>query len=351
MPDTMLASVLHGRRDLRFEARPIPTPGPDDALVSVRSVGVCGSDLHFWDSGRVGSFEVRSPFVLGHESAGVVVEVGSAVKSLKPGDRVALEPGVPCRRCRTCLSGRYNLCPNVFFMATPPDDGAFVEYLTHPADFCFRLPDHVSLDEGAMMEPLSVGLHAVRRAGIGAGSRVLITGSGTIGLTALLAARAAGATQIMVSDVNDARLRRALATGASAVVNSKTTPVADFVRDSTDGEGVDVVIECSGAQAATNDGVASIRRGGVIVVVGLGRDMFELPLWKLIGHELDVRGVHRYTNTYPAAINLVASGQIRLKHLVTHHFSLSDVEKAMETAHTDLDNAVKVMVHPSMDRG
>jgi L-iditol 2-dehydrogenase len=347
MPDTMLAAVLDGRRELRFERRPVPSPAPDQVLVAMRSVGVCGSDVHYWDTGRIGAIQIARPLVLGHECAGIVVAVGSAVTRLAVGDRVALEPGVPCRRCRTCLSGRYNLCPNVFFMATPPDDGAFAEYVAHPADFTFGLPEHVSLDEGALLEPLSVGMHAARRGGIGPGSRVLVTGAGTIGLTALLAARAAGAAQVIVSDVIPSRLSHATELGATSVVNSRNASVPDVVRSLTDGEGADVVIECSGAGPAESDAVMSAHRGAVVVIVGLGRDTLEIPLSRLIGHELDIRGVHRYTNTYAAAVRLVASGQINVKQLVTHHFSLPDVKEAMETAHSDLENAIKVMVHPS----
>jgi L-iditol 2-dehydrogenase len=180
---------------------------------------------------------------------------------------------------------------------------------------------------------------------------VLVTGSGTIGLTALLAARAAGATRVVVSDVIESRLRHALEMGATSIVNSRDVSVPDFVRSATGGEGADVVIECSGARSAQADAIASARRGGVVVVVGLGRETLEVPLWRLIGHELDIRGVHRYTNTYAAAVGLVASGQINVKPLVTHHFGLADVGQAMETAHSDLERAIKVMVHPSTGGG
>src|SRR5512141_2535439 len=183
----MQTAVLHRAHDLRLEERPIPRPGPDEVLVAIRAVGVCGSDVHYWHEGRIGDFVVQAPLVLGHECAGVVVESGAEVTSLAPGDRVALEPGVPCRRCPACKSGRYNLCPDVIFMATPPVDGAFAQYVVHPADFAYRLPDHASLEEGALLEPLSVGIHAARRAGVGLGDTVLVGGAGPIGLTALLA--------------------------------------------------------------------------------------------------------------------------------------------------------------------
>ena len=346
MQSTMTAAVLHGPHDLRLERRPVPTPGSGDVLVRVHSVGVCGSDVHFWHDGRIGRTIVSSPLVLGHECAGIVDMVGADVTTLAPGDRVAIEPGVPCRRCRICLSGRYNLCPHVFFMATPPDDGAFTEYVAHPADFAFKLPAHVSLDEGAMIEPLSVGIHAARRAGISPGTRVLITGSGTIGLCALLAARAAGAATTIVSDVVPSRLAIARSLGADVAVDSREASVPDVVRAETAGAGADVVIECSGSAPAIADAMQSARRGATVVIVGLGRDVLEVPFSRLIGYELDIKGVHRYTNTYGPAVAMLASGQIDVKPLITHHFALDDVGQAMEVAHSDREHAIKVVVHP-----
>jgi len=349
MSASMKAAVLHGPLDLRLESRPVPTPAPDEVLVAVRAVGVCGSDVHYWRSGRIGDFVVRSPLVLGHECAGVVAEAGSAVRSLKPGDRVALEPGVPCRRCAWCKSGRYNLCPDVVFMATPPVDGAFAEYVAHPADFAYVLPEGVSLEEGALLEPLSVGLHAVRRSGLGPGGSVLVAGAGPIGLTALLAARAAGAAAVLVSDVVPNRLEMARKLGASAALDVRSVDLAAEVARLTDGLGVDVAIECSGAPAAQTAALASLKRGGVVVLVGMGTETMALPVADLQSRELDVRAVFRYANTYPAAVGLVASGQIDLEPLVTHHFTLDEVCQAMETAHGRTGGAIKVVVHPTRD--
>ena len=349
MSASMKAAVLHGPLDLRLESRPVPTPAPDEVLVAIRAVGVCGSDVHYWRSGRIGDFVVRSPLVLGHECAGVVVEAGSAVRSLKPGDRVALEPGVPCRRCAWCKSGRYNLCPDVVFMATPPVDGAFAEYVAHPADFAYVLPEGVSLEEGALLEPLSVGLHAVRRSGLGPGGSVLVAGAGPIGLTALLAARAAGAAAVLVSDVVPNRLEMARKLGASAALDVRSVDLAAEVARLTDGLGVDVAIECSGAPAAQTAALASLKRGGVVVLVGMGTETMALPVADLQSRELDVRAVFRYANTYPAAVGLVASGQIDLEPLVTHHFTLDEVCQAMETAHSRTGGAIKVVVHPTRD--
>ena len=343
----MQTAVLHRALDLRLEEREVPTPGPDEVLVAVRAVGICGSDLHYWQEGRIGEFVVQAPLVLGHECAGVVVEVGSDVDTLAPGDRVALEPGVPCRRCSACKSGRYNLCPDVVFMATPPVDGAFAQYVVHAADFAYKLPDHVSLEEGALLEPLSVGIHAVGRAGVGLGDTVLVGGAGPIGLTALLAARAAGVARVIVSDVVTSRLELARSLGAAEVVDVRTANLAHEVARLTDGEGVDAVIECSGAEVSQQSGLAALRRGGVMVLVGLGAETVKLPAVTLSNYELDVRGVFRYANTYPAAVQLVASGQVDLKPLVTHHYPLDQVVEAMETARSRTGGAVKVVVHPT----
>ena len=238
-----LAAVLHGVNDLRVEERPIPEPGPGDVLVGMRSVGICGSDVHYLTHGRIGSFVVEAPMILGHESAGVVEAVGPGVTSLTPGDRVALEPGVPCRACSACKAGCYNLCPDVRFFATPPIDGSMARYVVHPADFCYALPEHVSLDEGALLEPLSVGLHACRRGGVGPGSRVLVTGAGPVGLTALLMATAAGAAEVLVADVRPERLDLAASLGAAVILDARDPDLGRLARDRAGGP-IDVSIDC-----------------------------------------------------------------------------------------------------------
>jgi len=344
IPEQTTACVLHAVNDIRLDKRPTPKPGPYDVLVAVRSVGICGSDVHYWTHGRIGPFILNAPMILGHESAGQVVAVGEKVTNLKAGDRITMEPGVPCRRCVHCKTGKYNLCPDVIFMATPPYDGSLSNYITHPADFCFKLPDHVSYDEGAMCEPLSVGVHAVSRANVSIGQNVLVTGSGPIGLMSILAAKAAGAGIIIVADIKPERLEVAKKIGATHIIDlTKTTDAVASVTEIVPG-GVDAVIECSGATSAIALAIRGARPGGVVVLVGLGAPELTLPIVEAAVREVDIRGVFRYANAYPKALALIASGSVNVNPIITHHFPFEQVQQAFNVALAGQDAEKKMAI-------
>ena len=349
MTQTMKAVYLHTPGDLRVHEEPVPQVSqPDDVLIRIAAIGVCGSDCHFYQRGRIGRFVVDGPIILGHECSGTVVEVGAEVRHLEPGDEVAIEPGIPCRRCRRCREGRYNLCErDVIFMATPPSwHGAFREYLVWPADFVFKLPSGVSLEDGAMVEPLAVGVHACRRSRVAPGQSAAIIGAGPIGLLAGQAATAYGAHPVIVTDVVPQRLKLARKLGFEPVDSAKVD-AEQAIREHTEGLGADVVIETAGTIPTVRQAMAAVKTGGVVVLVGmLPEDEAKLPVMDLIGREYDVRGVFRYANCYPPAIALIAAGRIQLALLRTHQFPLDRTEEAIRTAIERKAEAVKVMVKP-----
>ncbi|SFR67396.1 NAD(P)-dependent alcohol dehydrogenase [Halogeometricum limi] len=313
--------------------RPRPDPAPDEVLVAVKHVGICGSDVHYYEHGRIGDYVVEDPLILGHESAGEVVDVGSAVNGLEPGDEVALEPGVPCGECARCRAGEYNLCPDVEFMATPPDDGAFAEYVAWDADFAYRLPETVSTRAGALCEPLSVALHATRRAEIGLGDSVLVTGAGPIGMLVSEAVRAAGAGSVLVSDVVESKLERAEAYGATATVNAAEESLEDAVAEFTDGEGVDAVIEASGAPPVLEAATDVVRRGGTVLCIGLSaEDEIPIETNEIVDKELDFRGSFRFRNTYDDAVSLLERGAVDVEKIIDFEMPMSRLTEAFERA-------------------
>jgi L-iditol 2-dehydrogenase len=330
------AAIMYAPHDIRLEDRPVPEPGPKEVLVEIRAVGVCGSDVHYYEEGRIGSFVVREPLILGHESMGTIVDVGDEVTKHGVGERVALEPGVPDMTCRECRAGHYNLCPNVRFFATPPIDGAFTNYVAIHEEFAFSLPDNLSDNAGALMEPLSVGIWSCRKAGVKAGDHVLVTGAGPIGLLAMQVALAEGATEVTITDVSQERLEMAEKTGATRAINVSEEPLAEVE--------VDTLIECSGNPAALNDGIRCIRPAGTAVVVGMGPgEESSIPLSFIQNREIWLTGTFRYANTYPAAIELAATGRVDLDAIVTSYYSLEDTEEALQASRKDPAN-VKPMV-------
>lgn len=339
LPTTMRVSVLREAGKLDTEERAVPNPGPGEVLVQIGSVGICGSDVHYYRHGRIAQYVVREPLILGHEAGGRIVAVGPGMEPNRVGERVALEPGIPDRTCRECKEGRYNLCPNVRFFATPPIDGTFAEYVTIAADFAHPIPDSISDDGAGLIEPLSVAVWACEKVHVGAGSRVLITGAGPIGLMNIQVAKAMGATEIVVSDIEPTKLAAATRLGATRVLNARTENAADL------GIEVDALIECSGAQVAVQQGIRAVRPAGHVVLVGMGADEISLPIGLIQGRELVITGTFRYANTYPTAIALAASGRVDLDSMVTGHYTLDHVEDALNQDRNPA--AIKTVVRPA----
>jgi L-iditol 2-dehydrogenase len=333
----MRVSVLRGAGDLVVEDRPAPVPAPHEVLVRVASVGVCGSDVHYFEHGRIGDFVVRAPLVLGHEASGVIVAAGDGVPGDRVGRRVAIEPGTACGACPSCKAGRYNLCPQMRFFATPPVDGALAEFVEVRADLAFALPDAVSDDAAALLEPLSVGIWATGKAGLAPGGSVLIAGAGPIGLVTAQVARARGAATIVVSDIAPDRLAAAERSGATA------TRLAGGPDGDPGGE-FDAFIDCSGAPPAVQAGLRALRPAGTAVLVGMGPDELALPLSLIQQRELTVTGTFRYANTWPAAIALAASGAVDVDALVTDRYPLDQAARAL--ASTSQPGSIKSIIEP-----
>ncbi|KAK6631346.1 hypothetical protein RUM44_005872 [Polyplax serrata] len=294
-----LTAVLYKVNDLRLEQRPIPQPDDDELLLEMAFVGICGSDVSYLTKGRIGDFVVREPMICGHEASGIVREVGKNVKNFKRGDRVAIEPGVPCRRCTYCKQGNYHLCPDILFCATPPVHGNLTRFYTHAADFCFKLPDNVTLEEGALLEPLSVGVHACRKAAVTLGSKVLISGAGPIGIVTLIVAKAFGASKVIVTDVRKQRLHIAKEFGAEVLLlsqaQSSVAQVSEKVIECLGGR-PDKAIDCSGAEFSVLLAIEALAAKGVIVLVGMGPYDMKLPMVQVVVKEIQMLGSFRYAN-------------------------------------------------------
>lgn len=346
MGQTMKAAVMKGIRHIEIEELPIPIPGEGEVLVRIRSVGVCGSDVHYFVEGRIGDFVVHPPFILGHECSGEIVEVGKGVKYLKPGDRVTMEPGIPCGKCEFCRLGRYNLCPDVVFWATPPVDGTFCEYVVHPAHFTYPIAPSVSFEEAALVEPLAVGMYATHRAQVKPGDVALVLGSGPIGLVTLQALLARGVTEVIAVDVVEKRLEKARELGARYVLNAAKENVQEQVFSLTQGKGVDAVFETAGSVATTQLTVEVAKRGGKVILVGLpSMTHFNFGIIKILDKELDVLGIFRYANMYAGCVNLLNAGRVNLKTLVTHRFPLEKTQDALLFAHEHKAESIKVVVN------
>jgi L-iditol 2-dehydrogenase len=343
VPDEQTQALLLEPLQVAVRPAAVPAPDPHQVLVEVAAVGICGSDVHYFDHGRIADFVVTEPLVLGHEASGTIRAVGAEVVDRTPGERVALEPQETCGRCKECLSGRYNLCPQVRFFATPPIHGAFAQYVLLDAIRAHPVPDELSDEAAALIEPLSVAVWAARKVAIEPGDRVLVTGAGPVGLLCADVARARGAAWVVVSDTNDHRLAVAADRGANQTINVASESLADGV------DPVDVVLECSGATPAVQAAFTVASPAARIVLVGMGAPAMELPVATIQIRELTVTGTFRYANAYPAAIALAASGAVDLDGLVTARFGLEQVSEALSVSKTD-SHTLKPVVYPGVAR-
>ena len=345
MEKKMKVAVMNGVGKMGFVEREIPQPADNEVLVKLEYVGICGSDMHYYETGRIGDYVVKPPFVLGHEPGGVVVEVGKNVTHLKVGDRVALEPGKTCGHCEYCREGKYNLCPDVVFFATPPVDGVFQEYVAHEAALCFKLPENVDTLEGALIEPLAVGFHAANQGGAYAGQTAVVFGAGCIGLVSMMALKAEGVSRVYVVDIMQKRLDKAMELGATGVINSMNTDVQEELGRLTEGKGVDLVIETAGMEVTTRQAIHVTKKGATIVLVGYSKTgEMTLPLSLALDKELTFKTVFRYRHIYPMAIEAVASGKVNLKGIVSNIFNFDDIQAAMDKSVSDKANIVKSVV-------
>ena len=329
------AAVMTELGKIVVQDRPEPEPGPQEAVVRVEAVGVCGSDTAYYKVGRIGDYVVDGPIVLGHEVSGQVVAVGGEVRNVAVGDRVAFEPGTPCRNCRECMAGRYHLCPDLVFLATPPYDGALMERMSIDARNLYPIPEEMTYEEGALLEPLSVGIWGCKRAGLKPGDDVLVTGAGPVGLLAGATARALGAGSVTITDLSPFRLDLA-----------RTMGLRTERSDAPGEDDFDVLLECSGAPGVLGSAMRRLRPAGRAAMIGMSKEeAIGLPLSQLNPQELTLSLVNRYNHTWPIAIELVSSGRVDVKPLVTHHFSLDEAEDAL-TLTSRVADSVKAVIHP-----
>ncbi|CRG82807.1 L-iditol 2-dehydrogenase [Talaromyces islandicus] len=330
------AFVLHPGGSFTFEDRSTPTLQSDrDVIVQVIATGLCGSDVHYWQHGRIGPYVVQDPIILGHESTGIVVECGSSVEGFTTGDRVALEPGAACNTCHRCRAGRYNLCRDMRFAATPPYDGTLSTYYRVPAECCYKLPPHVSLRNGTLIEPLSVAVHSCQLAGAMQEKSVVIFGAGPVGLLCCAVARAFGASTVVAVDVVQARLDSAQKYGATHVyqmsTNSPDQNAADLLTTVGLATGADIVLDATGAEPCLNCGILALAPGGTFVQVGLGKPNISIPVGQICDKEVVFKGSFRYgPGDFQLAMGLLNSRRINLDGLITHEFSFSQAKEAFE---------------------
>ncbi|MGH2353979.1 MAG: zinc-dependent alcohol dehydrogenase [Chloroflexota bacterium] len=347
----MKAARLYGAHDVRLEDVATPDLRPGTALVRVRSVGLCGSDLHYFREGRIGNSLTEAPLVLGHEFAGEVVTLAPDAPGapqgggLRPGAAAAVDPAIPCGGCEQCLAGNPNLCPDVRFCGTPPTDGGLQEYITWPVHLLYPLPEGISYDVGALLEPLGVLIHACDLAKIKLADTVAVLGAGPIGLLAVTLAKLSGAAKVIATDVIPERIAAAQAFGADAAADARQVDLGRWIREQTSGRGVDVAIECAGAPETPGQAVDAVRAGGRVVLVGIpSDDRIDLAAAPARRKGVTIKLCRRMKHAYPRALALVRAGMVDLEHLATHHFPLDRTPEAFECLDRGEGGVLKAMV-------
>jgi L-iditol 2-dehydrogenase len=340
----MKAAFLDKPGHLYVEEVARPDCPEDRVLINVKEIGVCGSDLHYFNEGRIGDHVVTVPHILGHEASGLVVEVGRKVEGFSVGDRVSIEPGVPCMGCEHCREGRYNLCVDVQFTGAPPYQGLFCEMHAHDPRFVYRVPGRVSFAEAALAEPLAVAHNAIRRAALVPGETALVIGAGPIGFSCIEMARLAGAATVIVAEPIAPRRGVALKIGADWALDPASGPLSELVRERTGGRMCDCVFEASGSEAGIADALRCVRRGGRVVYIGMGKAMVSIPHAEILKKEATISGIYRYVNDFRPVIALLSAGKLDVEAWVSHRFPLERIGEAFAAANDPDSGSLKVLV-------
>ncbi len=346
LENNMKALVLKGKNRLAVEDFAINEQlSPNDVRIAIKKVGICGSDIHYYLHGQIGDFIVKEPMILGHEASGIVIETGSDVKHLKVGDRVCMEPGIPSFGSSATLQGKYNLDPTVRFWATPPVHGCMRESVVHPASFTFRLPDNVTLEEGSLVEPLAIGVYSASTATIQPGDVAIVFGAGTIGIVTALAAVSSGCSKVLLCDIKQGKLDVIKKHFSQNIIciNTAKESLDEAIKDIAP-EGADIIFEASGSPAVISNMIKYIRPAGRAVMIGMPAAPAAYDVVAAQVKEVEIRHIFRYRNMYPRTINMIASGTMRVKPLITHSYNFSDVIQAFDFAASMPEDAIKIMI-------
>lgn len=351
MKNKRIAALMTDKNEIAVKEIEMVYPGDNEVLIKIEKIGICGSDITYYTKGESAIGKIKYPHILGHECAGTVVQTGKNVIKLKTGDRVAVEPGKPCFKCELCKSGKYNLCDDMIFMSTPNEDpnktgeGAFVEYSVRPAELCYKLDDGISFEEGAMIEPLSVALHAIEKADVKAGRSALVLGTGPIGICIIMSLLANGCREIFSADLSEFRNEYSEKIGVRKSFNPLNDNYVHDIKEMTDNKGVDMVFDTTCNEMAIQSAFDIVKKGGNIVFVGVSsRKDMPIDISQMLKKEITVRSSFRYSNKYPLAIELIKNKLVDINKIITNHYKIHELSKALETAKSNKDNVIKIII-------